>query len=484
MNRPSQRQGIFQCEPAFFPLFYRIVPILLIVVCMLVFAASPRAIGDNVTTSAISLPQIVLLIVLLAISGFLSGSETSFTAVGQWKIRQLSEEGHAIFSKLAEDPTRFITTCLMGSNLANIGATALITQIAISLASNFNLNENLVVTITTAIMTVLVLIFGEITPKALAVHHAETVARFSLRPVFYLSVILYPLGLAFTYIASAVLRLFGLESRDNPLVTANELRMVVRSAGESGVIQEEGQDMIRGIIEIEETVVREVMTPRVDVVALAQDTTLAEVHSLLEQRAVSRIPVYEDTLDNIVGIFYTRDLLAYLYQSELLSSTTVADCMQPPNYVPETLSIMSLMRDMRQQKNHMAIVIDEYGGTAGIVTLEDLIEEITGEIYDETDILEVQEIEDLGESYRIQASVHLDEVAEHLGIYLDDEGDYDTLAGFLISRFGHIPSQGESLVYDYHHFEVAEADERRIMQVIVTPDVQPQPEDRTAEDIA
>lgn len=480
MNRPSSRYSISQPKIVPFPLVYRIVPMLIIACMMLVFATTPQAVADSNT--AISLPQIVLLLVLLAISGFLSGSETSFTAIGQWKILQLSEEGHAIFSKLAEDPTRFITTCLMGSNLANIGATALITQIAISLASNFNLNENLVVTITTAMMTVLVLIFGEITPKALAVHHAETVARFSLRPVFYLSVFFYPLGLAFTYIASAVLRLFGLESRDNPLVTANELRMVVRSAGESGVIQEEGQDMIRGIIEFEETVVREVMTPRVDVIALANSTTLAEVHSLLEQRALSRIPVYEDTLDNIVGIFYTRDLLQYLYQSEQLSSTTVADCMQPPNYVPETLSIMSLMRDMRQQKNHMAIVIDEYGGTAGIVTLEDLIEEITGEIYDETDIPEAQEIEDLGDSYRIQASVHLDEVAEGLGILFDDESDYDTLAGFLISRFGYIPSQGERIYHDYHSFEVEEADERRIIQVIVTPDAVPQAEDASAEE--
>lgn len=480
MKRSLQRRGISQRSSTPFSLIYRILPVLIIACTMLVFATTAQAAAN--TSAAISLPQIVLLLVLLAISGFLSGSETSFTAIGQWKIRQLSEEGHAIFAKLAEDPTRFITTCLMGSNLANIGATALITQIAISLASNFNLNENLVVTITTAIMTVLVLIFGEITPKALAVHHAETVARFSLRPVFYLSVIFYPLGLAFTYIASAVLRLFGLESRENPLVTTNELRMVVRSAGESGVIQEEGQDMIRGVIEFEETMVREVMTPRVDVIALAHTTTLAAVHSLLEQRPLSRIPVYEETLDNIVGIFYARNLLNYLYQSEALSSTTVADSMQPSHYVPETLSIMSLMRDMRQQKNHMAIVIDEYGGTAGIVTLEDLIEEITGEIYDETDIPEAQEIENVGAYYRIQASAHLDEVAEALGILFDDEGDYDTLAGFLISRFGYIPSQGESIYHDYHNFEVEEADERRIIQVRVTPDIPAQADEATTEE--
>lgn len=446
----------------------RLLPLLILPWLMLVFAAQEAS--AVVVGSSISFTQIILLIILLAISGFLSGSETSFTAIGQWKIRQLSEEGQGIFAQLLQDPTRFITTCLMGSNLANIGATALITQIAIGLAEQFSVSENLMVTVTTAIMTVLVLIFGEITPKALAVHHAERVARFAIRPVFVLSVVLYPLGLAFTYIASAVLRLFGLESRENPLVTANELRMMLRSAGESGVIQEEEHEMIRGIIEFEETVVREVMTPRVDVVAVDSQTSLAEVNEVIKERPLSRLPVYEETLDNVVGVFYTRDLLDYLYQSDSLASTNVAARMQSPHYVPETLSILSLLRDMRQRKNHIAIVVDEFGGTAGIVTLEDLIEEITGEIYDETDIDDSEEIEAIAQGYRIQASTHLDEVAQVLQIVFDDEGDYDTLAGFLISRFGYIPQVGESLVYEQFSFTVMEADERRVMLVEVQED--------------
>jgi len=441
----------------------------LLIVIVGLMSGSAQVNEAAATAASINPIQIVLLLVLLAISGFLSGSETSFTAVGQWKIRQLREEGHSAFGLLEKDTTRFITTCLIGSNLANIGATALITKIGITLAEiSPRLSENLAVGITTGIMTIMVLIFGEITPKALAVHNAESVARFAIRPVYFLSRILYPIGLTFTWISSKVLRLLRMEPVDSPLITESELQLMLRSAEEFDVIEAQEREMIQGVIDLEETVVREVMTPRVDVVAVDHETTLLEMKDMLEERYFSRLPVYEETPDNIKGIFLARDMLKYLNKTNDLATTTVSQLMTDPQIVPETVNILELLRKMRETKNHMAIVVDEYGGTAGIVTFEDLIEEITGEIYDETDEEEDAEIQHLRPNhYRIQGSANLEDVAEELKVLLDDEnGDYDTIAGFIIAQLGVIPKVGTKFKHEHVLFTVEEADERRIITVL------------------
>lgn len=422
-------------------------------------------------SSGVPYTQIVVLLALFILSGLMSGSETALTAIGEWKIRQLREDGldpNGVFAMLERDRTRFITTLLIGNNLVNIAATALVTQIAINLSRSLGFAQTVAVGSATAIMTILVLIFGEITPKSIAVHNAVPFARAVIRPVHWLSMILYPIGLFFTFITSSILRLFRLEPRDNPLITSNELRLMLRSAEEQGVIEEQEQEMIKNIIELEETVVREVMTPRVDITAIAEDATLEELVALNEEKHFSRMPVYEESVDNIRGVVYTRDLLKYLGKPEVLGGTTVSTLMTAPQYVPETLSILQLLRDMRARKNHLAIVVDEFGGTAGLVTLEDIIEEVTGEIYDETDIDEEEEIKQVGESFQIQGVAHLDAVAETLLISFEDEGDYDTLAGFLTSEFGYIPQSGETLEHESVRFTVEDADERRILSVLAT----------------
>lgn len=416
--------------------------------------------------------QIALLVLLLVLSGLLSGSETALTALGEWKIRQLREEGRdpaGVFALLEREPTRFITTLLIGNNLVNIAATALVTQISLGLSQSLGFSESLAVGYATGVMTLLVLIFGEITPKSIAVHHAVAFSRTVIVPVYVLSIVLYPVGLFFTFVVNGILRLLRLEPTSTALITENELRLMLRSAEESGVIEAQEQEMIRGIIDLEETVVREVMTPRVDVIAVAEDATLSELLELTTEHRVSRLPVYSDTVDNIRGIVYARDLLPFLGRPEALGTTTVSDLMTAPHYVPETLSILSLLRDMRIRKNHISVVVDEFGGTAGVVTLEDIIEEITGEIYDETDIEEDEDILDLGAGhYRIAGSAHLEEVASSLKVVFEDEGEYDTLAGFLISEFGYIPRVGETFDYGPLRFTVEQADERRVQRVLVT----------------
>lgn len=428
---------------------------------------------DTSSDGGISTARILVLVVLLALSGLMSGSETALTAVGQWKIRQLREEGRdptGAFALLERDPTRFITTLLIGNNLVNIAATALVTQLSLDIARTVGVSESLAVAYATGVMTLLVLIFGEITPKSFAVHNAVAMSRVIIRPVYVLSIVLYPVGLFFTYITTSMLRLFGLEPRSNPLITENELRLMLRSAEESGVIEAQEEEMIKGVIDLEETTVREVMTPRVDIEAVSEEATLRDLLQATLEHGHSRFPVYQDTVDNIRGIIYARDLLRHADDFGSLGERQVADLMTAPQYVPETLSILNLLRDMRLRKNHMAVVVDEFGGTAGIVTLEDIIEEITGEIYDETDIEEQEEIVRLEEEhFRILGSAHLEKVASVLKLGIDEDGEYDTLAGFLISRFGYIPEPGESLEEQGFQFTVEEADERRITQVIASP---------------
>ncbi len=422
----------------------------------------------------VSLGQLLLLVGLLLLSGLMSGSETALTAIGSWKVRQLREEGHdpsGAFALLEKNPTRFITTLLIGNNLVNIAATALVTQIVLQLSRSYGFAESLAVGYATGIMTLLVLVFGEITPKSIAVHNAEPFSRLVIRPVYLLSVVLYPIGLFFTWIASRVLRLFRLEPSISPLITQAELRLMLRSAEASGVLELQEQEMIRSVIDLEERVVREVMTPRVDMVAVDEGASLEELLRLTTENGHSRLPVYRETIDDIRGVVYARDLLPYLGRPEALSETRVSDLMIQPQYVPETLSVMNLLRDMRLRKNHLAVVVDEFGGTSGLVTLEDIIEEITGEIYDETDTEEEEDIRVLGEDdYRIQGAAHLEQVAGELDLAFRDDGEYDTLAGFLISEFGYIPSVGESFDYQGVRFTVEEADERRIIGVLASRD--------------
>lgn len=432
-------------------------------------ALSFLAFAQNAPAEGIALWQVVLLFVLLVLSGAMSGSETALTALGEWKIHQLRDEGndpHGLFALLGRQPTRFITTLLIGNNLVNIAATALVTQMSIQLSRRYDFAEAVAVAGATGLMTLLVLVFGEITPKSIAVHNPVGFSRAVIRPVYTMSVVLYPLGRAFAWFTSTLLRTLRLESSSDPLITENELRLMLRSAEEHGVIEASEQEMIKGVIELEETVVREVMTPRVDVIAVPEDASLTQLASLVTEHGYSRLPVYRESIDDVRGIAYARDLLPFLGRGDTLDATRVADLMQPAQYVPETLSILTMMRDMRLRKNHIAVVVDEFGGTAGVVTLEDIIEEITGEIYDETDEEEEADFVDLDDGgVRIRASVHIDEVEQRFHVVFEDEGEFDTLGGFLVSEFDRIPEVGEVLEHEGVRFTVEEADERRVLTV-------------------
>ncbi|KAJ4837230.1 DUF21 domain-containing protein, chloroplastic [Turnera subulata] len=417
--------------------------------------------------------QGVILAVLLGLSAFFSMAETSITTLWPWKVRELAEKepDNGVFRTLRSDVTRFLTTILIGTTVVNIGATALVTDAATAIFGEAGVSA------ATGVMTVAILLLTEITPKSIAVHNATEVARFVVRPVAWLSVVLYPVGRVVTYLSMGMLKMLGLKGRSEPYVTEDELKLMLRGAELSGAIEEEEQDMIENVLVFKDTHVREVMTPLVDVVAIDGSANLVNFHELWVTHQYSRVPVFEQRVDNIVGIAYAMDLLDYAQKGELLECTRVGDMAHKPAYfVPDSMLVWNLLREFRIRKVHMAVVLNEYGGTVGVVTLEDVVEEIVGEIFDENDskgetleplwcttVLVVGisvyrvSIEEIQKKtgyivmradgvYDVDANTSIDQLSEDLNIKMPEGHQYETVSGFICEAFGYIPRTGESVI--------------------------------------
>ncbi|XP_073122633.1 putative DUF21 domain-containing protein At3g13070, chloroplastic [Henckelia pumila] len=391
--------------------------------------------------------QGLVLALLLGLSAFFSMAETSITTLWPWKVRELAEKEseNGVFKMLRNDVTRFLTTILIGTTVVNIGATALVTEAATAMFGEAGVSA------ATGVMTVAILLLTEITPKSIAVHNATEVARFVVRPVAWLSLVLYPVGRVVTYLSMGMLKLMGLKGRSEPYVTEDELKLMLRGAELSGAIEEEEQDMIENVLEIKETHVREVMTPLVDVVAINASATLVDFHNSWVDHQYSRVPVFVERIDNIVGIAYAMDLLDYVQKGELLENSAVQDIAHKPAYfVPDSMFVWNLLREFRIRKVHMAVVLNEYGGTVGIVTLEDVVEEIVGEIFDENDSKEeIQKktgyiVMRADGIYDVDANTTIGQLSDDLNIKMPEGHQYETVSGFVCEAFGYIPRTGET----------------------------------------
>jgi gliding motility-associated protein GldE len=404
---------------------------------------------------------VVFFLILLSLSALFSGSETSFTAINRAKVRKLRDgkvKGAALLERLIEDQPRLLSTLLIGNNLVNILAASAATKIAIDRFGDVGVG------LATGATTLLILIFGEIIPKTYAVRNAEKVALFTAPVIAVFSYFLYPIAQLLISLSNLILRILGQKvGRGETFFSAEELKALVAIGEEEGVIEEEERKMIHSILEFGDTIVKEIMVPRTEIAALEENATLEEALGKAKTEGFSRIPVYSGNIDNITGILYVKDLLGFIEKGK--TQLKVKELMREAYFVPETKRVDELLREFQRNKIHMAIVLDEYGGTAGLVTLEDILEEIVGEIFDEYDFKEEARIEQIDENTWIaDGKLDIDAVEEYFEIEISED-ESETLGGFVSTVLGHVPSPGESFDYEGYRFEVVSVAHRRVAKV-------------------
>ncbi|HEU5440021.1 MAG TPA: hemolysin family protein [Ktedonobacterales bacterium] len=404
---------------------------------------------------------LLILVLMLVLAATASAAETALTSVSRIKLRRLEEQGDEKAKRilrLIEQPHIFLSTILAANNIAIIVATTLATLLALDIFANF------AEIISTVGLSLIVLIFCEITPKTAAVQAPERWARVLVRPVEWVSYVLKPVVIALTYATGGILRIFGVQNaRRGPFLTEEELRLLVEEGGREEVkLEEEKRDMIHNVFELGDTIVREVMVPRIDMITVPSNTSVDQAMRLIVEGGQSRIPMYEGTLDNIVGLLYAKDLLRVAARHERLA--TVAPLARPVYFVPETKRLDDLLRELRGRRIHMAIVVDEYGAVSGLVTIEDLVEEIVGEIVDEYDIVENLFEQVAPNEYLVDAKISLDDLNDLLDAKLTNE-DYDTLGGYVYAHLDKIPTVGDTVTSQGFSFTVLATKGRRVTKV-------------------
>lgn len=388
--------------------------------------------------------QLIILAILILLSALFSSAETSLTTSNKLKIQSLADQGSKrarILLKISEDSGKMLSAILIGNNLVNNAATALTTSLIIQLFGNS------AVGIATGVITLLILIFGEISPKTLATIHSEKMALLYAPLIHFLMKIFTPVIFIVNKLSMGVLFLL----RVNPdqkvnTMTEHELRTIVDVSHEDGVIESEEKEMIYNVFDMGDAKAKDIMVPRVHVTFADINSTYDELIEIFREDKFTRLPIYEETTDNVVGTINMKDLLIYNYNDK--KEFHVRDILREAYFTYEYKSISELLVEMRQASINIAIVLDEYGETAGLITLEDLLEEIVGEIHDEYDENEEEFVRQINDrEYIIEGSMNLDDLNDSLGLNLSSE-DYDSLGGFIIEHLDRLPEQGDELTTD------------------------------------
>lgn len=440
--------------------------------------------GDGILDPS-GVTQLIILAFLILLSGFFSSSETALTTVNKLRIRSLEEEGNkraAVVSKLIEDPTKMLSAILIGNNIVNLTASSISTTFATNLAhsSGLNMEVSLAVGIATGILTVVILIFGEITPKSLATIHSEALSLRFAKIIYFLTQVLTPVIFIVNKISIGILLLFRIDPNQKASsITENELRTIVEVSHEEGVIESEERKMITNVVDFGDSIAKDVMVPRVDVSFANIDLGYDELVELFSENKYSRLPVYEESTDNVVGIINLKDIFFYQGSKE---DFNISNMMREPYITYEFKHTSELLSEMKQDHISMSVVIDEYGSMVGIITLEDLLEEIVGEIRDEYDADEEDSIKAVGENeYDVDGSTKLDEINEilELGIEADE---YDSIGGHVIFLLDHLPVAGEAVTDGNVTYTVAEVDKNRIdkIHIKIEPKTEEELEDSSA----
>lgn len=384
--------------------------------------------------------QLIVLLLLILGSAFFSSAETAFSRITRAKLRALEEDGvrHAkTLSKIFEDYDRMITTILIGNNIVNLSASALTTVFTMRIWGN------LYISIGTGILTLIVLVFGEIVPKTAARHNSEKMALSFCVPIRFLMTVLFPLVFVIDILAGAVLKIFGLKREKDEVITESELRSYVDVSHEDGVIESDERKIINNLFDFSDSVAKDIMIPRIDIMSIPEEATYREVMKVFRETMYTRLPVYKGENDNIIGFINVKDLI----RLKDIGSFAVSKFLREGYYTYEYKKTNDLMIEMRSKSQNLAFVNDEFGNTVGMVTMEDLLEEIVGELRDEYDQDEETQIVKDGDGYLIEARMRLEDVNDVLGTEFESE-DYDTIGGLVLDSLDRIPENGETVTLE------------------------------------
>jgi putative hemolysin len=428
------------------------------------------------------LVDLLVIVLLVALNALFVAAEIALITVRRSRVDQLAEDGERgalRVQRLIADPGRFLAVIQVGITfvgfLASAFAAVSLVELLDSALQTLGIPTGYSAPVSLLAVTILLsaftIVFGELVPKTLALAHPERFALTFARPVDILGRLLGPVVRLLTSITAAITRPLGADVNQEAQISAEELKLIVERGGEQGILEAEEEQMIHAVIELGERRLHEVMVPRIDMVALAADASFEDAIDLIVGGGHSRIPVYEGTVDEIVGILYAKDLLTFL-KGGSAPRPTLRALLRTPVFVPESMTIDDLLHEFQRRKVHLAIVLDEYGGTAGLVTIEDLLEEIVGEIQDEYDVEEpmVEKLSD--DEARIDGRASIDDLAEafDLELELEDDDEYDTVGGLIFHRLGDVPEPGDRITVEALTLTVESIDGRRVAKVLVVRD--------------
>lgn len=424
------------------------------------------------STTQIILSIVVVICILL--SGYFSATETAFTAINKIRLRAKADDGDKGAKrvlKLAEDYDRLLSTILIGNNIVNILASSLATLLFVQWVQN---NESLATTLSTLVLTITVLIFGEVTPKTLAKEHPEGFARFSAPVIGALAYVLTPINAFFWLWKKVLTKIF--KHKEDTTITDDELIIMVDEAEQEGGINEQESNLIKSAIEFNDLEAKDILIPRVDVVAVDCNAPFDEIDKIFFDTRYSRLPVYKDSIDNIIGILHEKDFI----KQRMDPGFSLEKAAKPAIFVVSTTKISAVLQQLQKKKSHMAVVSGEFGETVGIITMEDILEELVGEIWDEHDEIE-SEITEVSETeFKVLGSTSLNDVCEYFDLK-DIDCESATVGGWVIEMLGKVPSMGDELTYENLKITVSQTEFRRITELKVVKLSEEQMEEEKSE---
>lgn len=421
--------------------------------------------------------SLAIILACVVMSGYFSATETAFSSLNRIRIKNMAEKGNKkamLVKKLDDSYDSLLSTILIGNNIVNIACASLATVLCVKI-----FGSEAGPSISTAIITIVVLIFGEVTPKSIAKEAPENFAMFSAPFLNMLVIVLTPFNWLFGQWKKFLSKI--IKSPDESGITEEELLTIVEEANKEGGIDEQESMLIHSALEFTELEAMDILTPRVDLTAVSTEDTKEDIAKVFVETAYSRLPLYEGTIDHIVGIIYQKDFHNYIYRTD----RPISDIVRPALFVPKNKKIGVLLKELQRQKLHIAVVLDEYGGTVGIITLEDILEELVGEIWDEHDEVS-QEIERKSDGeYIVSGNANIEKVFEELNIEMpEEEMRYVTVNGWVMDRLERIPEKGDTFVYKGHRVDVLEMDNKRVEKVKITVEPEDADPERDGEAIS